>query len=454
MTEDIRDVVIIGSGPAGLTAAVYTGRANLRPLMLEGEPSSTSDQPGGQLMLTTDVENYPGFPEGIMGPELMANFRSQAERFGAEIQTVKASRVDFSSRPFGVWVGDPTTPEPTHRARSIIVATGAQALMLGLPAEERLLGHGLSTCATCDGFFFREHDIAVIGGGDSALEEAMFLTRFGRTVTIVHRRDSLRASKIMQDRALANDKIHWMWNSVVTDIEGESKVEGLRVRDVVTGEEASHPFTGVFVAIGHRPNTSLFEGQLDMKDSGYLITAPDQTADEHRRGLRLRRRAGRLLPPGDHRGGLRLHGRHRGRTLARGQRALTPSTGHPIHPIIRIQTIRTTQERSMSETISELTEATFFEEVGASDVPVVVDFWAEWCTPCKAIGPILEEIANEQAGKIRVVKLNVDENPGLARQFDVMSIPTLMVFDEGQPKERIVGARAKQQYLEAFAEYL
>jgi thioredoxin reductase (NADPH) len=245
--------------------------------MLEGEPSSTSDQPGGQLMLTTDVENYPGFPEGIMGPELMSNFRSQAERFGAEIQTVKASRVDLSSRPFGVWVGDPSTPEPTHRARSIIVATGAQALMLGLPAEERLLGHGLSTCATCDGFFFRDHDIAVVGGGDSALEEAMFLTRFGRTVTIIHRRDALRASKIMQDRALANEKINWMWNSVVTDIEGDSKVEGLRIRDVVTGQEAVHPFTGVFVAIGHRPNTSLFEGQLDMKDNGYLITAPDQT---------------------------------------------------------------------------------------------------------------------------------------------------------------------------------
>ena len=277
MTGDIRDVVIIGSGPAGLTAAIYTGRANLRPLMLEGEPSSTSDQPGGQLMLTTDVENYPGFPEGIMGPELMANFRAQAERFGAEIQTVKASRVDLSSRPFGVWVGDPSAPEPTHRARSVIVATGAQALMLGLPAEERLLGHGLSTCATCDGFFFREHDIAVVGGGDSALEEAMFLTRFGRSVTLIHRRDTLRASKIMQDRAFANDKINWMWNSVVTDIEGESKVEGLRIRDVVSGDETVHPFTGVFVAIGHRPNTSLFEGQLDMKDNGYLVTAPNQT---------------------------------------------------------------------------------------------------------------------------------------------------------------------------------
>jgi thioredoxin reductase (NADPH) len=277
VTTDIRDVVIVGSGPAGLTAAIYTARANLHPLMLEGEPSSTSDQPGGQLMLTTDVENYPGFPEGIMGPELMAGFRAQAERFGAEIQTVKASRVDFSSRPFGIWVGDPSVDQPTHRARSVIVATGAQALMLGLPAEERLLGHGLSTCATCDGFFFREHDIAVVGGGDSALEEAMFLTRFGRSVTVIHRRDQLRASKIMQDRALANDKIRWMWNSVVEDIEGESKVEGLRIRDVESGEVSFHPFTGVFVAIGHRPNTALFEGQLDMKDNGYLVTAPDQT---------------------------------------------------------------------------------------------------------------------------------------------------------------------------------
>jgi thioredoxin reductase (NADPH) len=179
--------------------------------MIEGEPSSTSDQPGGQLMLTTEVENFPGWPDGIMGPELMGRFREQALRFGTQIETAKVSRVDLSASPFGVWVGDPTTPEPTYRARSVIVSTGAQSLMLGLPEETRLLGHGLSTCATCDGFFFRDQDIAVVGGGDSALEEATFLTRFARTVTLVHRREELRASKIMQERAFANDKLHFAW---------------------------------------------------------------------------------------------------------------------------------------------------------------------------------------------------------------------------------------------------
>ena len=266
-----RNVVIIGSGPAGLTAAIYTSRANLEPLLLEGEPSSTSDQPGGQLMLTTEVENYPGFPDGIMGPELMANFRAQAERFGTEIVTAKASRVDLTERPFRIWVGS-TEGEPTYTARTVIVSTGAQSLMLGLEAEARLLGHGLSTCATCDGFFFRDQDIAVVGGGDSALEEALFLARFGRTVTVIHRRDQLRASKIMQDRAFANGKISFRWNSVVEDILGDTSVEAVVLRDTVDGSVSTMPVSGLFVAIGHRPNTDLFKGQLDLKDNGYIVT--------------------------------------------------------------------------------------------------------------------------------------------------------------------------------------
>ncbi|HVE45992.1 MAG TPA: thioredoxin-disulfide reductase [Acidimicrobiales bacterium] len=269
---DVRDVIIVGSGPAGLTAAIYTARANLRPLVIEGEASSSSDQPGGQLMLTTEVENYPGFVDGIMGPELMANFRGQAARFGADFLTAKATRVDFSSRPFGIWVGD-----EGYQAKSVIVSTGARALMLDVPNEQRLLGHGVSTCATCDGFFFRELPIAVVGGGDSALEEAIFLTKFASKVTLIHRRRELRASKIMQERARRNDKIEFLWDSVVVDVLGESSVSGVRVRNVNSGEESDVAVSGLFVAIGHVPNTDLFKGQLDMADTGYLITQPGST---------------------------------------------------------------------------------------------------------------------------------------------------------------------------------
>ncbi len=276
MTDDVRNVIVVGSGPAGLTAAIYTARASLDPLVIEGEPSSTSDQPGGQLMLTTEVENFPGFPEGIMGPELMQSFRDQAERFGAEIVTAKVTRLDLKTSPFGVWVGG-TDGEPTHRARSIIIATGASSLMLGLEAERRLIGHGLSTCATCDGFFFRDQDICVVGGGDSAIEEALFLTRFASSVTVIHRRDTLRASKIMQERAFANPKLSFLWNTVVDDLIGEEQLEGVVTRDVESGEVTTHPFTGAFVAIGHRPNTDLFVGQLSLKDNGYLRTFDDRS---------------------------------------------------------------------------------------------------------------------------------------------------------------------------------
>ncbi len=270
--SEVRNVIVIGSGPAGLTAAIYAARANLEPLVIEGEPSSTSDQPGGQLMLTTEVENFPGFPDGIMGPELMMNFRAQAERFGAEFITEKVSRIDFSQRPFKVWIRD-----QEYQAKSIIVSTGAQSLMLGLDEEERLMGHGLSTCATCDGFFFRGQEIAVVGGGDSAIEEATFLTKFADKVTIIHRRDELRASKIMQDRARANPKIEFLWNHTVTAIKGDDRVAGIEVTSTVDGAVSEMPVTGLFVAIGHRPNTDLFQGVLDMEDNGYLITKGQST---------------------------------------------------------------------------------------------------------------------------------------------------------------------------------
>jgi thioredoxin reductase (NADPH) len=259
MTE-VRELIIVGSGPAGLTAALYAARADLRPIVIEGAEA------GGQLMLTTDVENYPGFPDGILGPELMMKFREQAERFGAEFVTADVDRVDLSASPFGAWVGS-----TEYRSEALIISTGASARMLGLPSEARLLGHGVSTCATCDGFFFREKDIAVVGGGDSAIEEALFLTKFANEVTVIHRRDELRASKIMQDRAFANPKIAFKWNSVVTDVGGDGTVDVVRLRDTVTDDASELDVGGLFVAIGHDPNTKLFEGQVDLDENGYVV---------------------------------------------------------------------------------------------------------------------------------------------------------------------------------------
>ncbi len=270
MAEHTR-VLIVGSGPAGLTAAIYSARAQLRPIVIEGEPSSTTDQPGGQLMLTTDVENFPGFPEAISGPDLMMKMREQAIRFGADLRVEKVHQLDTTQRPFRAWLGGDV--EPSITADAVILATGARSLMLNVPGEERYLSHGLSTCATCDGFFFRGHDIAVIGGGDSALEEALFLTRFASTVTVIHRRDSLRASKIMQERAFAHEKIRFQWNTQVTEVFGDDKVMGLKVRDTLTDEERVLLVTGVFVAIGHVPNTTLVTDQVDLEHNGYVRTS-------------------------------------------------------------------------------------------------------------------------------------------------------------------------------------
>lgn len=263
-----RNVIIIGSGPAGLTAAIYASRASLQPLVIEGEPAGAGDQPGGQLMNTTEIENYPGVI-GFQGPELMMKMREQAASFGAEIITKRATKVDLSSRPFKVWVG-----EDQYQADTLIVSTGAKPLMLGLDDEWRLMGRGVSTCATCDGFFFRGKDIAVVGGGDSAMEEATFLTKFANSVTIIHRRDKLRASQVMQDRAKADPKIKFHYNARVTAIHGDNKLESVALTDTVTGATSDLQLDGLFIAIGHQPNSELFTDQLDLTESGYIQTGP------------------------------------------------------------------------------------------------------------------------------------------------------------------------------------
>jgi thioredoxin reductase (NADPH) len=259
---DVRNLIIVGSGPAGYTAAVYAARADLNPLVIEGAQS------GGALMTTTEVENFPGFPDGVDGPDLMDNMRKQAERFGAELLTDDASRVDLAGDVKRVWVGD-----TEYRARAVILATGSAWRPLGVPGEQELLGHGVSSCATCDGFFFRGQHIAVVGGGDSAMEEATFLTKFAESVTIVHRRGEFRASRIMADRALSNPKIKVIWDTVVTGVTGTDKVAGLSLRNVKTGEERTLDVTGLFIAIGHDPRSALFAGQVDLDAEGYVQVA-------------------------------------------------------------------------------------------------------------------------------------------------------------------------------------
>ena len=263
-----KQVIVIGSGPAGLTAAVYAARANLEPLVFEGS------QPGGQLTITTDVENFPGFPDGIMGPELMDHMRKQAVRFGAKCEYKTVTKTDFSESPFKVWVKD-----QEYTADTIIISTGASARLLGLDSEKELMGYGVSACATCDGFFFKEKEVMVVGGGDSAAEEAIFLTKFASKVTIVHRRDELRASKIMRERVLNNDSIEIMWNSAVEDIHGtkETGVTGIKVKDTLSGEIRDVNCDGIFMAIGHVPNTGIFKGQIDLDEKGYISTQPDTT---------------------------------------------------------------------------------------------------------------------------------------------------------------------------------
>ena len=351
----------------------------------------------------------------------------------------------------------------TYRARAVILAMGAAARYLDVPGEQQLLGRGVSACATCDGFFFRDQDIAVVGGGDSAMEEATFLTRFARSVTIVHRRDEFRASKIMIERAKNDPKMHWRTNATVTGVLGDGSVSGLRLRDTKTGEESTLDVTGMFVAIGHDPRSELVRGQVDTDDAGYVLTQAPGTQHEHPRCLRLWRPRRPHLPPGHHGRRLRLCGRHRRRALARrgpgrprargrrlrhrrgrgrGRRPLTP------------RPFRANRRFLMGKNTVDVTDASFSTDVLESDKTVLVDFWAEWCGPCKMVAPVLDEIAGENKDTITVAKVDIDRNPDAMRKYEIMAVPTLMVFQKGEVVKEIRGAKPKAALLRDLADYL
>ena len=413
---------------------------------------------GGALMTTTEVENYPGFTDGILGPELMEQMRNQAIRFGAELRSEDVEEVSLAGP-----VKTVTAHGVTYRARAVILAMGAAARYLNVPGEQKLLGRGVSACATCDGFFFRDQDIAVVGGGDSAMEEATFLTRFARSVTIVHRRDDFRASKIMMERAKNDPKMHWRTNAVVTGVVGDGSVSGLRLRDTKTGEESTLDVTGLFVAIGHDPRSELVRGQVGTDEAGYVLTdAPgtrtnipgvfacgDLVDHTYRQaitaagsGCAAAIDAERWLAerPGRARARRRRLRRRRGR--GRGRRPLIP---YPFRPNRRSR---------MSKNTVDVTDATFSTDVLQSDKTVLVDFWAEWCGPCKMVAPVLDEIAGENKDTLTVAKLDIDRNPDAMRNYKIMSVPTLMVFQKGEVVKEIRGAKPKAALLRDLADYL
>ena len=428
--RELYDIAVVGAGPGGMTAAIYSSRARLATVVLERNTA------GGIMSVTERIENYPGFPEGITGFELAEKMKQQAGQFGAELREITGV-LALEQRADGAW--RVTTDEDTLVARAVILSPGVEARKLGVPGEAEFMGRGVSYCATCDGPLYRDKEVVVIGGGNAAVEEGMFLARFASTVHVVHRRDALRATAIAQERAFSQPNMHFIWNGRVRRIVGETKVEAVDYDDVLDGSSHTLPVSGVFFYVGQLPQTEFLRGLVELDEGGYIVT--DTRLRRAGRALRLRRRARRPHQADRQRGRRGRPRGHRSGALPRRARLCRPSGG------------RRRRNQSQEGHVDAVTQDTFKAEVLDAPGKVLVDFWAEWCGPCRAVEPMLAEIAERHPG-VKVVKLNVDENPQVAQSLEVMNIPTLLAYEGGELKKRIVGALSKPKLTEQLADWL